>query len=252
MSALTTETRQDRLALAAEAGLPRLSLVAVVAGVLVAYGAFAVLAAAAGAVMKAAGVSTADIDLTNWNGRGIAVAIGAVVLFLSWLFGGYVAGRLARRSGVVHGVVTFVVGVLVAAAVGAAIAWVGGIDSLAHQLRTVGVPTSGSEWRDAASIAGIASLVAMLLGSLLGGAMGERWHTKLARRAADPSVGAGAQRFVAVDDTREVADRPYRDEVVTGTGEYVGTDARDRTGEYVGTDTRRSRERRSLLRRIRY
>jgi hypothetical protein len=248
MTALTTETRQDRLALAAEAGLPRLSLVAVVAGVLVAYGAFAVLAAAAGAVMKGVGVDAADVDLTDWNGRGLAVAVGALVLFLSWLFGGYVAGRLARRSGALHGLVTFVLGVAVAAAVGGAIAWVGGVDSLAHQLRTVGVPTSGSEWRDAASIAGAASLVAMLLGCLLGGALGERWFTKVARRAADPAIGAGARRYVA-DDDRAYRDR---DEVVTGSGEYVGTDARDRTGEYADTETERDRERTGLLRRIRY
>jgi hypothetical protein len=35
---------------------------------------------------------------------------------------------------------------------------------------------------------GIASLVAMFLGGLIGGALGERWHTRLERRVYDENV----------------------------------------------------------------
>jgi hypothetical protein len=46
--------------------------------------------------------------------------------------------------------------------------------------------------RDRAALtreAGIGSLAAMLVGALLGGMLGERWHTKLTRRAASPKYG---------------------------------------------------------------
>jgi hypothetical protein len=39
------------------------------------------------------------------------------------------------------------------------------------------------------AIAGIAALVIMLIGSMLGGISGERWHGKLVARALDPSIG---------------------------------------------------------------
>jgi hypothetical protein len=41
-------------------------------------------------------------------------------------------------------------------------------------------------------VAGIGSLAAMLAGALLGGVLGERWHTKLTRRAASGNYGPTA------------------------------------------------------------
>jgi len=55
------------------------------------------------------------------------------------------------------------------------------------------VPTTGSEWRDVITVAGIASLAAMLVGALAGGVLGERWHAKLVTRALDPRIGAEAE-----------------------------------------------------------
>ena len=52
------ETRKDRVAMAQDAGLGRVSLVSVLAGTLVAYGAFAVVLAITAAVAKAAGLGT--------------------------------------------------------------------------------------------------------------------------------------------------------------------------------------------------
>ena len=93
------ETGRDRAALTREAGIGKLSLISALAGVLVAYGAFAVLAALAGAAAAAIGLST-DLSANNWAELGVGSAIvAAVVLLLAYLFGGYVAGRMCHRTG---------------------------------------------------------------------------------------------------------------------------------------------------------
>jgi hypothetical protein len=71
--------------------------------VLVSYGAFAVLVGAATAVVAALGI---DADLTDrgWRNAGNGVGIIAgILLFLAYLFGGYVSGRMARRAGLING-----------------------------------------------------------------------------------------------------------------------------------------------------
>jgi hypothetical protein len=83
------ETPGDRASLVREAGLGRLF----------AYGAFAILAALAATAAAAIGLNT-ELNRNDWAalGTGSAIAL-AVVLLLAYLFGGYVAGRMARRAG---------------------------------------------------------------------------------------------------------------------------------------------------------
>lgn len=201
------ETRRDRRALAEDAGFGRLSIVSVVAGVLCAYGAFAVLLGLAVGVVEA---TNADIDLASeWQELGVAGGlVVAGLLFLSYLFGGYVAGRMARRSGTLHGVAVFVLGVLLVAGAAALARALGGDDVAASNLRDLGVPTTAAEWRDIATVAGLASLAAMLIGALLGGSLGERWHAKLLTRALDPRIGAEAEALR--DSERRAAEAERR------------------------------------------
>ncbi len=186
------ETRRDRKALVADAGFKQLSLMSVFAGVFAAYGSFAVLAGVAVGVIKAANV---DIDLaTQWHDLGIAGGfVVAGLLLLAYLFGGYVAGRMARRSGLLHGAFVFLLGVAIAIGAAALARWLGGSEVAASNLRDLGVPTTAAEWRDIATVAGIASLAAMLAGALAGSVLGERWHSKLLARALDPQIGAEAE-----------------------------------------------------------
>lgn len=185
------ETRRDRKALVADAGFKQLSVMSVFAGVLAAYGAFAVLAGLAVGVIKAADV---NIDLSSqWRDLGMAggLVVAGLLLF-AYLFGGYVAGRMARRSATLHGLAVFALGVAVAAGIAGLARWLGGDAVAASNLRDLGVPTTASEWRDIATVAGVASLAAMLIGAVAGGVLGERWHAKLLARALDPAVGAEA------------------------------------------------------------
>lgn len=178
------------MALAHDAGVGKLSFTSALAGMFCAFGVFAVLAAIAGAVLRALGVETATDFTGDWRDAGIGTGVVlGVVLFLSYLFGGYVAGRMARRAGAVNGLFVFILGVLVVAGVAAAVGSQTDTATVMDNLRSVGVPTNGDEWAAIGSIAGAISLLGMLLGSILGGVLGERWHGKLLARALDPTVG---------------------------------------------------------------
>jgi hypothetical protein len=184
------ESRRDRMELATEAGYPKVSLGSVLAGVLVAYGAFAIIAAIAGGVLNAMGVDTESLSTNDWREYGIVSgAAAAVSLFLSYLFGGYVAGRMARRAGALNGALVFLFGILLVAGVAAAIGSQADGDAVMSNLRSMGVPTSGDEYAAIGTFAGLGAIVAMLVGSVLGGISGERWHGKLMARALDPTVG---------------------------------------------------------------
>jgi hypothetical protein len=213
------ETPRDRIALAEDAGVGPVSIASVFAGTLVAFGAAVLLLALAAAIAGGAGVNV-DIQSNNWRDAGVAGgAILAGVLLLSYLFGGYSAGRMARRRGLLHGVLVFVTS-LVAVGVATVVARLltdADADTILRNLRSVGVPTTGSEWRDVVTVAGIGSLAAMFVGSVIGGRVGERWHTRLMRRALDPDVGReGAIRREAAVAHTDAVDRVERTRVGGG------------------------------------
>src|SRR5829696_7704202 len=205
------ETGRDRAALTRQAGIGKLSFISVLAGVLVAYGAFAVLAALAGVAAAAIGLNT-DLSANNWAELGVGSAIvAAVVLLLAYLFGGYVAGRMARRAGLLHGIAVFILALIIVALVAAIAATQTDTSAIRDNLRSLGIPTTGAEWGDVGTLAGIGSLAAMLVGAVLGGLLGERWHTKLTRRAASPKYGPEREQPTAEDrgatgPTREADD----------------------------------------------
>src|SRR6266508_146532 len=231
-----TETGRDRAALARDAGFSRISFVSVLAGVLVAYGAFAVLLAAAAAVANAIGVDN-SLTINEWAqiGVGSAVAIVAVVLLAAG-FGGYVAGRMARRAGLLNGLAVFVLAAGIIAVLAAIAATQADSSDIVANLRSLGIPTSGSEWGAVSTVAGLGSLVAMLFGAAFGGILGERWHTKLTRRAA--SVDAAVTER---DRDREGA---LDDQDLDGVPDDREMAGRDRTGAErprTGADSARPR-----------
>lgn len=209
----TVETPRDRVGLAHDAGMPRLSFLSVLAGAFVAYGAFALLASIFGGIASAAG---GDFEVPNgdWETAGIVgAALLGLTLFCSYLFGGYVAGRMARRSGALHGLMVFFLAFLMAALASAFVTLVAGGDAVRESLRdsldSIGAPTSADALRTMGSIGGLVALGSMLLGSLIGGRLGDRWHGKLLTRALDPSVGPAAadlddQHAVATEATHHI------------------------------------------------
>jgi hypothetical protein len=185
MATTAVEHSKTRSDLAQLAGAGPVSGMSILAGVLVGYSTFALLLGGAVAVLHHEG---SKLDLTaGWDtlsARG-SLLLG-VLLFVSYLLGGYVAGRMAWRRGILHGVCVFVGSIVVVGAVALLVrnlAKPKDIKTVAEVLRSFGVPTTGAEWRHVGSSAGIASLGGMLLGSVLGGFLGEHWYTKVSRRA---------------------------------------------------------------------
>jgi hypothetical protein len=156
---------------------------AILTGVVVAFGAMLILTALIGAVLAALGVSETSISQGDAIDAGIGAGMALVVAqFLSYLWGGYTAGRMGRGAGIANGLLVPVVAILVAVLVGAVAAAVGATSNLNLPFTTNRLPLENDYLVNWSIGIGIASLVAMFLGGILGGILGARWHTKLERR----------------------------------------------------------------------
>ena len=120
---------------------------AVATGVLVAYGAFAVLISVIAAFANGAH-SHQVLSAATWKqlGTGGGIVTG-IALFVAWGAGGLVAARTAGRDGVRHGVWVFILGVVLMAVVGAAITWLPDTTAILRNLRLLGLPVRRNEWR---------------------------------------------------------------------------------------------------------
>jgi hypothetical protein len=197
----TIERARDRKALVAAAGLPATSLVSVLAGTLTAIGAVALLLAGLAGIGELFDFSTSDLNGDNWDDIGLAGAIAFAVVTLL----GYYFGR--------HGVLVFVLGLLLTLGAAGVASAISDRDAAADRLRDQGVPTDADDWSGVGVVAGLATLGAMLAGSILGATRGERWHGRLVTRAADPNIRsreelrAGEAEVRAADERHGVESR---------------------------------------------
>lgn len=204
----TIERARDRKALVAAAGLPTTSWLSVLAGTVTAIGTVALLLTALAGIGELFDFSTSDLNGNNWDDIGLAGAIAfAVVTLVGYLFGGYVAGRMARRAGVRHGVMVFVLGLLLTLGAAGIASAVSDRDAAADRLRDQGVPTDADDWSGVGVVAALATLGAMLAGSVLGGTRGERWHGRLVTRAADPNVRSRDEQRAEETEARASEER---------------------------------------------
>ena len=158
------------------------SLGSVITGLLVAFGAFIVLSAIIGAILGALGMTEGTISTNDARNATIGAGIGLVLAqFLAYLWGGYTAGRMARGSGILNGILVPIFAIVVVAALGAIVAAVSGNLNVSADAATAqaNLPLPLSDLADIGTGVGIGILVAMLLGGALGGHLGSRWHSKL-------------------------------------------------------------------------
>src|SRR5919107_2647598 len=148
----------------------------------------AIFSAVAGLALVPFGVTP---DLSGGQ-IGASVITGLVLLgvliFLTFFFGGYVGGRLARfdggRNGVMVLVWTFIVVLIIALA---AVVFSGFLPDLAAEriAHTVGGMLSTARDLAAAGVVGIvaalAAVLLALLGGFLGGRLGSRYHSEIDR-----------------------------------------------------------------------
>ena len=145
----------------------------------------ALLSAAGVALGLANGVSTdeaADEAIQQADTVGLSGAIGVlVVLFLAYLAGGYVAGRMARFDGARQGAATWLIGLIVVVLLAAAGAILGAQYNVLQQLNLPRIPIEEGTATTAGIITLVAILLVTLLGAVLGGKLGERYHRKIDR-----------------------------------------------------------------------
>jgi len=168
----------ERLAYRAEservvgAARPRFDLPATVGGALAALGTLlllsSVVAAATGTIGYLSGVDGEDLSVGGLIG-------GLLVLLVACLVGGWVAGRIARHRGWLHGLVA-IGWLVVLAAVLAALAAVASDEF--DLTDRIGLPDwfSSDALTGAAIATGLLALALMLLGGWLGGRLADRHH----------------------------------------------------------------------------
>lgn len=202
------EGTRDRLELAREAGWGGVSWGSVLAGVFVAYGVIGACIGIAAAVLQPMGLTLDNLSRDDWRRVGlIAGLIAAGVFLVAFTFGGYTAGRMARRAGLRNGVLVVAFGVVLLAAVAAVAQLEGATSAIVDRLESLGAPTDGTTWYGLGASSGAVALGGMVLGALLGGARGERWHQRLLVRAANPDIGPEADLRAEAERQRWAAEK---------------------------------------------
>ena len=129
-------------------------------------------------------VDEAADSATSGIGLGAGIAL-LVVLFLAYLAGGYVAGRMARFDGVKQGVAVWVIGLLVVLLLALAGLVFGSQYNVLSQLNLPRIPVDEGTATTAGIIALVAVLLATLVGAIVGGMLGARYHRKVDRVGFD-------------------------------------------------------------------
>ena len=188
-----THTREELRETRAPLARGGVSFGAILTGVVVALGAMFLLSAVVGGVLAATGTTLEDVSTTDAVNAGIATGIALVVAqFIAYLWGGYTAGRMGRGAGFANGLLVPLLAVLIALAVGAIASALGATAQLNVPLDTARLPVEENSIVDFGTGIGIAALVAMFLGGIIGGMLGSRWHTKLERRVVEERAATGA------------------------------------------------------------
>ena len=156
-------------------------------GWLVAVGVAILLSGILGAIAAAIGETT-NLTRDDLEGRAGDLGIGAVValmivLFIGYCCGGYVAGRMSRFDGARQGLAVWMLGLavtIVAVALGAVF---GSQYDVLDRVDLPRIPFSDGELTVGGVVAGLVVLAVTLIGALLGGTVGHRYHDRVDRMA---------------------------------------------------------------------
>ena len=156
------------------------------------------LAAAAGAALGLAQTPGGPGQAADQAGQAVqnpaaAETVGIVggivvlvILFIAYYCGGYVAGRMARFNGAKQGVAVWVWAIVVAVIVAILGAVLGAqYDVLANLNGLPRLPINEGSLTTGGIIAALIALAASLLGAVLGGLAGMRFHRKVDRAGFD-------------------------------------------------------------------
>lgn len=182
-----------------------LDVPASLAGMLVAVALLVLLAGLASAAIGAIAFQTGASGNETQLSVGALITAG-VVLLLSFLIGGWAAGRMARYSGALNGLMVAVWFVLLLAILAGLGALLGNTYNLFDNLRVAkaNLPNwfSADTVTTGAIISSIAFAAIMILGAVGGGLWGQRLH-----RRADEVIVAAGRGDVVTERIREVDHR---------------------------------------------
>jgi hypothetical protein len=146
----------------------------------------ALVSAAGVAIGLTQGVPSTGEATQNASGIGIGGGIALlVVLFLAYLAGGYVAGRMARFDGVRQGLAVWVIGLVVVIVLAVLGTVFGAKYNVLAQLNLPRIPVDEGTATTAGIVALVAVLLVTLLGAVVGGKLGDRFHRKVDRAGFD-------------------------------------------------------------------
>jgi glycerol uptake facilitator-like aquaporin len=140
-----------------------------------------VLSAAGAAIGLTEGVSGSE---ASGNAETISL-VGAILLLvilgLAYYCGGYVSGRMSRFDGARQGVGAWVIGLLITILLAVIGAIAGSEYNVLSRFDAPRIPVDEGDLATGGIITLIAILVVSLLGAMLGGKAGERYHKKIDR-----------------------------------------------------------------------
>jgi len=146
----------------------------------------ALVAAAGAAVGIASGTKPSAASSTAASSASTVGIVSGIVLlailFVAYYCGGYVASRMARFDGIKQGVAVWLWAVVIAIVVAALSAVAGSKFNVLAQLNSFPrIPVSEGDLTTGGIIAAIALVVVTLVGAILGGLAGMRFHRKVDR-----------------------------------------------------------------------
>ncbi len=127
-----------------------------------------------------AGQATAEATSDPQTVGIIGVLVLLTILFVAYFCGGYVAGRMARFNGVKQGIAVWVWALVIALLVATLGAIAGNQFNVLAQLNSFPrIPVNEGDLTTAGIITTLAVVAASLLGAILGGLAGMRFHRKV-------------------------------------------------------------------------
>jgi hypothetical protein len=140
------------------------------------------------AIVSAAGaaIGLTDQSTAKANAGTIGIVGGALLIaiaVIAYYAGGYVAGRMSRFDGARQGFGVWAIGLLVTLLVAGAGAVLGDQYNVFEQLNLPRIPVSTSDLTTGGAIALAAIVLGSLIGAVLGGKVGQRYHRRVDRAA---------------------------------------------------------------------
>jgi amino acid transporter len=139
----------------------------------------AIVAAAGTAIGLTSNTSASDAGTIGIVGGALLIAIA----FVAYYCGGYVAGRMSRFDGGRQGFGVWLIGLVITLLVAAAGAIFGDQYNVFQNLNLPRIPLDASQITTGGIIALAGIVVASLIGALIGGTVGRRYHRRVDRVA---------------------------------------------------------------------